>query len=254
MPDLTTVAAAPARSADTHSVSEPRLVLSCEHGGNAVPPDYQNLFSGARAILDSHRGYDPGALALARRLAAALSVPLEAAHVTRLLVDHNRSLHNRRALFSAFSRGLPAAERERLLRDFYHPYRDRVAARVDDLLDGGHTVVHVAVHSFTPRLHGTVRNADLGLLYDPARQREAAFCRRWQKLLEELAPPLRVRRNYPYRGASDALVTWLRRRLPARRYLGLELEVNQALAAAGEADRERLAAALGRSLRTLLSR
>lgn len=234
-------------------MAEMRLVLSCEHGGNAVPSEYRHLFAGARSILDSHRGYDPGALDLARRLAAALSAPLEAALVTRLLVDHNRSLHNRQALFSVFSRGLPAADRGRLLRDYYHPYRNRVASRIDDLLGGGHTVVHVAVHTFTPQLHGTVRNADLGLLYDPARQREAAFCRRWQKLLKEVVPPLRVRRNYPYRGNSDALVTWLRRRLPARRYLGLELEVNQGLAAAGQTDRERLAAAFCRSLRPLLA-
>ena len=36
-------------------------------------------------------------------------------------------------------------------------------------------VLHVAVHSFTPVLHGERRNADVGLLYDPARPRERAF-------------------------------------------------------------------------------
>ena len=36
-----------------------------------------------------------------------------------------------------------------------------------------------------------------------------------------------LRRNYPYRGVSDALVTHLRRRYGARGYAGMELEVNQ---------------------------
>jgi hypothetical protein len=36
-----------------------------------------------------------------------------------------------------------------------------------------------------------------------------------------------LRRNYPYRGISDSLVTHLRRRYGARGYVGMELEINQ---------------------------
>jgi hypothetical protein len=38
-----------------------------------------------------------------------------------------------------------------------------------------------------------------------------------------------VRLNYPYAGAADGLTTWLRRRHPQSRYLGVELEINQAI-------------------------
>jgi hypothetical protein len=38
-----------------------------------------------------------------------------------------------------------------------------------------------------------------------------------------------VRRNYPYRGVSDCLVTTLRRHFRDERYLGVEIEVNQKL-------------------------
>jgi hypothetical protein len=38
-----------------------------------------------------------------------------------------------------------------------------------------------------------------------------------------------VRRNAPYRGESNCLPTALRHELPAARYLGLELELSQAL-------------------------
>ena len=44
-----------------------------------------------------------------------------------------------------------------------------------------------------------------------------------------MAPELRVRYNYPYRGDSDGLTTWLRKKHPAARYLGIEIEINQRL-------------------------
>ena len=37
-----------------------------------------------------------------------------------------------------------------------------------------------------------------------------------------------MRRNYPYRGTSDGQVVELRRRFRDGRYLGIELELNQA--------------------------
>jgi hypothetical protein len=53
------------------------------------------------------------------------------------------------------------------------------------------------------------------------------LCARWQAALAALAPQLRTRRNYPYRGKSDGLCSWLRRRFDERAYVGIELEVNQ---------------------------
>jgi predicted N-formylglutamate amidohydrolase len=83
------------------------------------------------------------------------------------------------------------------------------------------------VHSFTPVLHGNVRTADMGLLYDPLRKSEAAFCVLWQMALRKLGPDLKVRRNYPYLGTADGLTAYLRDCFPDSSYLGVELEVNQ---------------------------
>ena len=206
------------------------LFVSCEHGGNRVPPAYQSLFLGQAELLASHRGYDPGALSLARKLASAMNAPLEACETTRLLVDLNRSRHNA-SLFSAPVRQLPVAEKEQLLARYYHPYRQAVSDRIGALIAVGAQVVHLSVHSFTPILHGRLRNADLGLLYDPARDQEKHFCQHWQKLLKQQAATLRVRCNYPYRGTADGLVRTLRGRFPLQDYLGIELEVNQGLLA-----------------------
>jgi predicted N-formylglutamate amidohydrolase len=69
-------------------------------------------------------------------------------------------------------------------------------------------------------------------LYDSRHKREGQFCRRWAAALGKLDPDLRVRFNYPYSGASDGLSTWLRKRHPESRYIGIELELNQALVGA----------------------
>jgi predicted N-formylglutamate amidohydrolase len=113
-------------------------------------------------------------------------------------------------------------------------------------------VLHVAVHSFTPVMGGEVRNADVGLRYDSRRPSEVRTCRRWQGKLEEIDPALRVRRNYPYRGAADGLATWLRRRFPDARYAGVELELNQALLAGPR--RAQVTETLARSLVELTGR
>ena len=49
-------------------------------------------------------------------------------------------------------------------------------------------------------------------------------------------PSLRIRRNYPYLGKADGFVTHLRRRFKSEDYIGIELEMNQALVHAGRRD------------------
>lgn len=204
----------------------PVLLLSCEHGGNRVPEPYRALFASHTELLQTHRGFDIGILPLAKQLARELNAPLATAEVTRLLVDLNRSVGHP-ALFSVISRSLSRAEREEILRLYYHPYRQAIEEQVAQFIETGRQVVHIAVHSFTPKLHGQNRNADIGLLYDPARPLEKTFCRRWQQKLAALDPQLRIRRNYPYRGAADSLGKTLRQLFEANDYLAIELEINQ---------------------------
>lgn len=48
------------------------FVVTCEHGGNRIPARCRALFRCHEDLLATHRNYNPGALALARELAAAL--------------------------------------------------------------------------------------------------------------------------------------------------------------------------------------
>ena len=45
-----------------------RIVLSCEHARNRIPARYAHLFDTDAATLEGHRGYDLGALEVARFL------------------------------------------------------------------------------------------------------------------------------------------------------------------------------------------
>jgi predicted N-formylglutamate amidohydrolase len=203
-----------------------RLLISCEHGGNRIPATYRHYFRGCEAVLQSHRGHDPGALALARDLARTCRGRLVYSTTSRLLVDLNRSPGHPR-LYSGITRSLPGQEKRELYARYYLPYRQQVELFVIAALRRCDRVIHVSSHSFTPVLDGERRRADVGLLYDPSREPELRLCRAWQKALRESMPGLVVRRNYPYRGVSDGLTTHLRRRFQSARYLGVEIEVNQ---------------------------
>jgi len=211
----------------------PTVILSCEHGGNRIPKRYAAAFASSTELLASHRGFDAGALEVAKLLSKRLRVPMYGATVSRLLVDLNRSLGHP-ALFSAISKEFPTSDRQAVVRDYYVPHRSAVETAIARAVRRG-SVLHVCVHSFTPELHGEVRRADVGLLYDPKRAGERAFCHLWRATSRAVSPEVRVRMNYPYRGTADGFSTILRRRWPAHRYMGIEIELNQKFVLAGGA-------------------
>lgn len=205
------------------------FIITCEHGGNQIPANYRRLFRDHRALLNSHRGHDPGALVMATALADTFGAPLVASTTSRLLVDLNRSIGHRQ-LFSSVTRDMPARTRAAIIEEHYRPYRAQVENLVCRAVASGDRVLHISSHSFTAELNGAIRNADVGLLYHPARTGEAELCAHWKRSLVSLAPELRIRRNYPYAGSGDGLTTHLRRRFAQADYLGVELEVNQRIA------------------------
>jgi predicted N-formylglutamate amidohydrolase len=124
-----------------------------------------------------------------------------------------------------------------------------VEAALDSVVRSRRVAVHIASHSFAPVLAGKKRTADVAFLYDPKRRAELRFVRTWQQELRRIRPDLKVRRNYPYRGDSDGLTTFLRTRFGSRLYLGIELEVNQSWYAGGKSGFR----SLGRAIRDSLS-
>ncbi|MDX2021681.1 MAG: N-formylglutamate amidohydrolase [Deltaproteobacteria bacterium] len=209
----------------------PHLLFTCEHASAFVPPALRPLLINHKH-RGTHRELDLGALPVARTLAQRFAAPLFEGKISRLLVDMNRSPSNPR-VFSPLVQNLPVAQQQNLLEKYHTPHWQAVGDHVAQAIARYGQVVHIAVHSFTPVLvhedgRQDTRTADIGLLYDPARAGEATMASRWVASLKEAEPTLAVRRNYPYLGKGDGLASSLRKRHAPGRYIGFELEVNQA--------------------------
>lgn len=206
--------------------SKRALLISCEHGGNAIPPKYKHLFAKAHTILKTHRGFDIGALQLFQVLCELPHDFSISNEVTRLLVDFNRSLH-RKTLFSEFTIQLSASEKQTILNEYYHPYRAEFAEALSSIIKENKSVLHISVHSFTPIYNSIERNADIGILYHPDRPYEKQFAKLFKAELKTALPNLKIRFNYPYLGKPDGHVAPHRKIYDDAQYGGIELELNQ---------------------------
>lgn len=204
------------------------ILLTCEHAVNTIPPEFSHLFAKDTAILDTHRGLDIGAKAIADHLARHLSCSFyQCASVSRLLVDCNRTLSHK-TCFSEWSRHLSDKEKEQL-KHYYFSFREPVIKTIQMLINQKKRILHFSIHSFTPVLNGKIRETEIGLLYDPKRRLEKNVAAQLQKALRTLMPHYRTRLNYPYLGTSDGFTTSLRTQFDEKDYIGLEIEMNQSL-------------------------
>lgn len=204
------------------------IILTCEHAGKEIPEQFSHLFKKADKVLNSHRGWDPGALEIADFFSKSLQIPVFTYPFTRLLIEPNRSIGHLHS-FSEFSNSLSNDEKTKLIQNFYLPHRNRIEDKVAKLVNKGRTVIHIGIHTFTPELNGVPRNFDVGLLYDPKHQLEKEFCKHWKNNLSLISSDLKIKMNQPYKGSSDGLTTYLRKKFGSTQYLGIELEVNQQL-------------------------
>lgn len=234
------------------------LVITCEHATGGLPADLEPLFAAAESalggppheVLQSHRGFDAGALQLAQAMGRARRSSPIVGEVSRLVVDLNRSLRHPK-LFSAVTRTLPREVRQQLVARFWQPHRQRVEQAVHSSIAASGRCAHLAMHSFTPVWNHIPRTVDIGLLYDPVRSQERHLALALRKQLLQALPDLRVRFNQPYRGQSDGLPTALRRAWPCHQYVGLEIEVSQKLVHNAQAWRRTLDAIVAASARGL---
>ena len=208
------------------------VFLSCEHASNAVPEFLFRYFEGraVQKVLKTHRAYDIGAADVFWELAKILhpDYSIQGAY-TRLAIDMNRN-SDRNHRYSEYTETVSETERK-FLDGYFSGYRAAFLEAAKRKLERKNAarILHLSIHSFTPELNGKVRNADLGILYDPARSAEAKLARRFRESLKSYAPELRVRFNYPYLGKTDGHATALRKIFPQAKYLGFEIEMNQAL-------------------------
>jgi predicted N-formylglutamate amidohydrolase len=196
------------------------FAIVCDHASNTIPEEYRS-FGFADDALQTHIAWDPGALAVARRLSARLDAPLFWPDVSRLVIDCNRSPDASSLIVTESegrkveaNRALSAAERSRRLDRIHTPYhaaigdclRRRLAARLPTAL--------IAVHSFTPVYLGKARPWQVGIVFDADRRMADLLVRAL-----EADKALTVGINEPYSPADHVYYTVARhagpRGLPA---------------------------------------
>ncbi|WP_341221014.1 N-formylglutamate amidohydrolase [Polaribacter atrinae] len=200
-----------------------KLVITCEHGGNEIPEKFHILFSD-KEILNTHRGYDLGALDVFNTL-KHLAIYTNYSTTSRLFIELNRSLWHKN-LFSDFTKKLSDLEKKDIIKTYYNIYRKSVENEIETLITNQNTVVHLSIHSFTPILNDSVRNCDIGLLYDSSNQQEKKIALQLKEALHRINPKWHVRFNYPYLGKADGFTTYLRKHFKEN-YIGIEIEINQ---------------------------
>jgi predicted N-formylglutamate amidohydrolase len=194
------------------------LIFTCEHASAKIPKSLCPTFDAH--VWDKHQLFDLGAIQLANKLAKTFGAPIFPGEYSRLLIDLNRSAHHPKVSLLIKD---PAIKRE-LVETIHRPFRDHCANWIKTRYQKTNKpVVHISVHSFIRKLGNQVRNADIGLLYDPSRPRELAMA---QALRQHLSGQgWRIRLNYPYRGTADGHTTSLRQQFSNRRYSGVEIEI-----------------------------
>jgi predicted N-formylglutamate amidohydrolase len=199
-------------------ITRGNLIFTCEHASAKIPKSLCPTFD-AQA-WEEHQLFDPGALQVANRLAKALEAPIFCGEYSRLLMDLNRSAHHPKV-----SQLIQDSEvKQDLIGRLHRPFREQCANWIKTRYKKtNRPVVHISVHSFVRQLEQQVRNADIGLLYDPSRPRELAIAKALKQYL--YGQGWRTRFNYPYRGTADGHTTALRQQFSNRRYSGVEIEI-----------------------------
>jgi len=185
-------------------------VVVCEHASNHIPAEYHGLGLSAQA-RQSHAAWDPGAEAVARRVAQALDAPLVAGRISRLVHDCNRAPGVPGAMPDRIetvvvpgNAGLDADARAARVRRVHEPFTRALAELLDRRRGAGHRFALVTVHSFTPSWLGRRRDVEIGILHDDDSRLADAMLARVAEL-----PTRRIERNAPY-GPADGVTHTLR--------------------------------------------
>ncbi len=184
-----------------HPDSGSEVLLVCEHAGWAVPAALGDLGI-PRSVLDSHRGWDIGAAAVARRLAEHLQAPLVLQAYSRLVLDANRPPGSATSIPDVShgaeipgNRALTPDQKAARVRDIFDPMDRAITAA----LDRAPRRAVFSIHSFTPRLDGAHRPWHAGMLTRTSPETGERLI----ASLRKQAPGLTLAMNEPYRIEDD---------------------------------------------------
>ena len=152
--------------------SECELILTCEHAGNEIPKEYDNLGL-SENDLNRHIARDKGGKEIAQLLAEKLGCCAIMGRFSRLLIDLNRR-ENEDELIVDVSDGtkiqknmnLSVNEKRHRLNKYYYPYYEAIEKQIVRLQSKGKKTIMFSIHSYTPQLKdGDYRPWQAGILW-----------------------------------------------------------------------------------------
>lgn len=228
------------------------VVILCEHAAHDIPAQYQNLGLDPAHQL-SHAAWDPGARAVAVKLAQALEAPLVASLVSRLIYDCNRSPEAASAIPERSeiidvpgNRNMTVAQRAARISTIYRPFCDAVTATLVDRAARSLPTALITVHSFTPIYHGQTRAVEIGILHDADSRLADAMLAQAHRL-----PHRKILRNAPY-GPEDGVTHSLKLHGIRNRLANVMIEIRNDLLATAS-DQEAMAQELLMLIRPALA-
>ncbi|MFZ1660483.1 MAG: N-formylglutamate amidohydrolase [Paracoccaceae bacterium] len=228
------------------------ILLVCEHASNHFPKAFGTLGLGA-ADRQAHIAWDPGALGLAKGLAARLDAGLFHANVTRLIYDLNRppnaagSMPAKSEVYEIpGNAAIGPAERLARTEAVYLPFHGALHAEIARRIALGRPPVIVTIHSFTPVYFGKKRAVEFGVIHDADPSYALAVVQ-----AAKAAGGLKTELNEPY-SAADQVTHTLRLQATPYGLTNVMLEIRNDLIATPQAE-QAMADKLAPVLRSALS-
>lgn len=148
------------------------FILVCEHASNFIPADLDEL-NVSEKVVNSHVGWDLGALAVAKKMAKSLNAPLVASGISRLVYDCNRPPEAPSATPAKCevydiigNQNLSEAARDKRTQKYYLPFYNLLTQTIKDQTLKNNQPVIVTIHSFTGIYYGKPRDVEIGILHD----------------------------------------------------------------------------------------
>ena len=205
------------------------VLLVCEHASFKLPAALGTLGLG-QDERTAHIAWDPGALAVARRLSMSLDAALLFQNFSRLAYDCNRPPESPDAMPAMSeiyeipgNRDISAAERQARIDEIYRPWQRMLAETIAGRKAAGRETVIVTIHTFTPVYRGVPRAVEIGILHDrDSRLGDAMLARAAQQ------NDYRIERNEPY-GPADGVTHTLVEHGVANGLLNVMIEIRNDL-------------------------
>lgn len=164
------------------------ILFTCEHATGRIPAYLNNLGLSETELANCKDQYDPGALDLAKELAAKFRASLVWTDLSRLVIDANRHFDapgkNRNSFHSCLLKKELLVERdgkdvlipiphnqtlgEKEERELYEtvciPYQREMLRMVEELKQNHEHVYVISVHSFFPMYNGNIRTVDIDVM------------------------------------------------------------------------------------------